>query len=354
MSPSFSLHVDDAVLMGLASGGEPSADQRAHLAGCAACASALATFAAVRDAARGAPVSPFASARAQRELERALDDDQRKQRRALRPSAVGALAVSSALVGALAFAAVTRPRPVPAPAPAPVPVVATAPVSAPPAPVGVARASEPEASPPVVAPVLAPVSPVDAPPRRVAPRVRVSADELLARGDGAGAARLLVAALGRGEPVESDLGLVLRRYPNAFTAIDADLARITTPEAQRLRCAQGLLHRRDRTTVEACRAFARAFPEDPAVRTLALAAGRVAEDDLGDLELAEEEYERALLLSPFSGLPSTDALFARARVRAKLGELDEARADLRLYLHQEPAARHEAHVQELMQALDIR
>ncbi|OGQ10592.1 MAG: hypothetical protein A2138_07580 [Deltaproteobacteria bacterium RBG_16_71_12] len=121
----------------------------------------------------------------------------------------------------------------------------------------------------------------------------------------------------------------------------------------RVRCEVGLLYRRDRAALEACRAFAQQWPEHPGARVLSFAAGRVAEDELGDLAAAEAEYGRAMLLAPLAGLPSTDALLARARVRAARGVLDEARADLRLYLHQEPAAAGDPAVRALMMRLGI-
>ena len=121
----------------------------------------------------------------------------------------------------------------------------------------------------------------------------------------------------------------------------------------RMRCEQKLLHQRDRAAVAACRAFGLEHPEHPGARTLAFAAGRVAEDDVGDLEAAEEAYSRALLLSPFVGVTGTDALLARARVREARGDTDNARADLRLYLHNEPAARDDVAVAALAERLGL-
>lgn len=130
------------------------------------------------------------------------------------------------------------------------------------------------------------------------------------------------------------------------------LAGVRTAEAMRLRCQHSLLHVRDQTAMEACRAFGQEHPQDAAARWLSFAGGRLAED-LGDLVWAEEEYSRSLLLSPFSGLLGTDALLARARVRFAAGDVGEARADLRLYLYREPAARHEPAVAELAVALGL-
>ncbi|HEY4221151.1 MAG TPA: hypothetical protein VGO62_07405, partial [Myxococcota bacterium] len=66
-----------------------------------------------------------------------------------------------------------------------------------------------------------------------------------------------------------------------------------------------------------------------------------------------DAYSRALLLSPFVGLPGTDALLARARVRQARGDVDEARADLRLYLANEPSGRADPAVAALAQALGL-
>jgi hypothetical protein len=181
---------------------------------------------------------------------------------------------------------------------------------------------------------------------------RARADELVEAGDGVGAARLLVSALARDEEAAAALALVARRFPAALDVIDDELAALRGGEAMRLRCEQRLLRARDHRAVEACRAFSQQHPQHPGARTLSYAAGRVAED-LQDLGGAEEEYSRALLLSPFAGLPATDALLARARVRAARGNTDEARADLRLYLHHEPAALHEEPVRALARRLGL-
>jgi hypothetical protein len=140
----------------------------------------------------------------------------------------------------------------------------------------------------------------------------------------------------------------LSLVPEAIIA----LAGVPTAAAKRLRCQHSLLNMRDRSAMEACRAFAQEHPQDPAARLLSFAAGRLAED-LGDLAWAEEEYSRSLLLSPFSGLSGTDALLARARVRFTVGNVGEARADLRLYLYSEPAARGELAVASLAAALGL-
>ena len=70
--------------------------------------------------------------------------------------------------------------------------------------------------------------------------------------------------------------------------------------------------------------------------------------------LRHPSLARALVLSPFVGMPGTDALLARARVRADLGNLDEARADLRLYLANEPSGRTDPAIIALAGRLDLR
>ncbi len=124
-------------------------------------------------------------------------------------------------------------------------------------------------------------------------------------------------------------------------------------EALRLRCELGLRLRADRPAVEACQAFGRAYPLHPSARTLAMAAGQVAETRLLDLTLAVGEYSRALMVSEYAGVTSTDALLARARARAKLGDNVEGQADLRLYLHVAPEAYNRAEVRALAEELGV-
>lgn len=124
-------------------------------------------------------------------------------------------------------------------------------------------------------------------------------------------------------------------------------------ETLRLRCEWGLKHRGDRAAVEACRAFGRSYPAHPAVRSLAIAAGHVAETRLDDLSMAVEEYSRALVVSEYAGVPGSEALLARARARARLGDLPEAQADLRLYLHVAPEAYHRPDIRLLATELRV-
>jgi tetratricopeptide (TPR) repeat protein len=124
-------------------------------------------------------------------------------------------------------------------------------------------------------------------------------------------------------------------------------------EALRVLCAWGLRHRGDRPAVALCQAFGRQFPQHPSARSLALSAGRTAEFKLKDLALAEEEYSRAILVSQYAGVPGTSALLARARCRMKQKNLDEARADLRLFLHVQPEARWRDDVSDLATELGV-
>lgn len=326
--------------------------------------------AAFAEAARPREPSRFESARAARELELALDSAERHQRRGWRTTAVAgavALAAAAGVVGGLALRAPTEladssPAPVaPRPVAPEAPAIPAALATSAPGPVEVAKGlDEPAAAPALLSAAslsAAPPSPAPAaalaPARRVDAGWRASAAALSAAGDDAAAARLLAQALLKDDAAGAPLVAALRKGPNAFDAVDAVLTSSRRPEPMRVRCELGLLYRRDRAAVDACRAFSQNFPEHPGARVLSFAAGRVAEDELGELELAEAEYGRALLLSPLAGLPSTDALLARARVRAARGVLDEARADLRLYLHQEPAGHGDPAVQALMRRLGV-
>ena len=118
----------------------------------------------------------------------------------------------------------------------------------------------------------------------------------------------------------------------------------------------GARGRKAATTVGAAggAAFGQRFPAYAAARALAFGAGGLAEE-LGDLRGAVDEYTRAIVLAPLLGTSGADALLARARVRTRLGDLDEARADLRVLLQSErrPAATHSDEVQGLARALRV-
>lgn len=309
-----------------------------------------ATFA---EAARARRPSRFETARAARDLEGALDRLEERRRRALRPAVAAAAVVLAGSVGVVLGVALGSPAQPPVTAAVhPVPAVAVAssvvPVAAVP--------SVPEVpAAPSVAPALEASVPAPAlrPPRRPHLGWREAVGALREAGELDGAARALAAALRTDDAAGGPLLVALRQAPSAFADVDGALASVQRAEPMRVRCEAGLLYRRDRATLEACRSFAQQWPEHPGARVLAFAAGRLAEDELGDLEAAEAEFGRAILLAPLAGLPSTDALLARARVRASLGVLDEARSDLRLYLHQEPAAAAEPSVRALMERLEL-
>jgi tetratricopeptide (TPR) repeat protein len=314
------LHPEDAVLMAIAAGEPVEGAMSSHVAGCPVCRAEVQAFGAVR-ALRALAPTPFETARAERDLLRAIDGDLVERRRAWRPAAVAAAVILAASTGALAASIALRTE-------------RTAPQSASSVAPSRAQRQAPMRLGDVEVLRPAPASITSAPP---APAPAPALFAPLSSSTPAARVR----ALGKPQPV------VASEPASALTAGD-DEARVL-----RSRCEHGLLTARDRATVDACRAFAQRFPSDPAVRVLAYAAGRVAEDELDDPAVAEQEYERALLLSPVSGAPATDALWARARVRAKQGELDEARADLRLYIAQVPSARHDEAVVALARTLGL-
>jgi tetratricopeptide (TPR) repeat protein len=139
----------------------------------------------------------------------------------------------------------------------------------------------------------------------------------------------------------------------AINAIEADDAARQSPEGMRLICEWSLRYRGDAEAVASCQAFGQHYPAHPDMRSLALAAGRIAEFRLLDLRLAEREYSRAILLSQYANTPGTAALLARARCRSKIGEREEARADLRLFLHIQPEAKWREDVRSLAKTLDF-
>jgi tetratricopeptide (TPR) repeat protein len=143
------------------------------------------------------------------------------------------------------------------------------------------------------------------------------------------------------ELVRRDADAVL----DALALVDDGAAQVA-----RLRCTLGLRYRRDARAVSACAAFGQRFPDDPAARALAFGAGGLAEE-LGLLPAAVDAYSRVIVLSPLVGATWHDALFARARARAALGDLDEASGDLRIYLRQNPSAASSDDVVALMRTL---
>ena len=127
----------------------------------------------------------------------------------------------------------------------------------------------------------------------------------------------------------------------------------SSAEGMRLLCSWKLKEFADRKAVDACAAFAAEHPKHPAMRIHILAAGRVAESRLQDCELAVKHYSTAILVSQYSGISSTSAIFSRARCYEKLGLMDQATRDLELYLSIERTAVWRQEVAELMQKLNL-
>jgi hypothetical protein len=320
-------HPDDATLLALVRGEDLAAEMHDHVRGCAACSSAVDAFRVVVSSAERAP-APFASVRMRRMLDKSLDGELRAQRSRWRPAhvatAMACAAIAGACVAAISTGAWDR-------------VAQTA-----------AAARPPHVGDDVVS---------------VQSDARIREGDALARsGHAEQAARLYVSAL---DGSWSDLAAERLRAlvvgmgdaeAEALVAhwlreLDRSVGRKRGQAAMRLRCEWALLFRGDRTAVEMCQAFAREHPADPAVQRLAFATGKLAEERLRDPTLAVAEYTRALLGS--AAVPTSDALFSRARCRADLGDVAEARADLRLYLHLDPRARERAEVQALVERLAL-
>lgn len=138
---------------------------------------------------------------------------------------------------------------------------------------------------------------------------------------------------------------------DVLAALEADPVAKESAEGMKRRCATELRHRGDRAAVALCQRFGELHRDHPAVRRLALAAGRTAEFRLDDPALAVLEYSRAILVSEIAGVASTEALLARARAQAKLGAFAAAKADLGLYLHVQPEARYREEVRALADLL---
>jgi tetratricopeptide (TPR) repeat protein len=124
-------------------------------------------------------------------------------------------------------------------------------------------------------------------------------------------------------------------------------------EGMRLLCSWKLRINPGLDAVNTCAEFAQKHPKHPAMRIHVLAAGRVAESQIGDCELAIKQYTKAILVSQYAGISSTEAIFSRARCLAKMGREQEARADLQMYLHIEKTAVWRREVAELMQTLGV-
>lgn len=216
-------------------------------------------------------------------------------------------------------------------------------------------------------PVSAPVAPV--PPTKARPSTskkaqtwQEQADHLAGAGDVRAAAVLAARALVGNNDRDARAAQVLLwglvgRDPAVVDVLDAAVTDVDVDavgRALRLSCELRLRYARDATAVTTCRTFGQRFPSHPAARPLAFGAGGLAEE-LGDLRGAVDEYSRAVVLAPLSGSMASEALFARARVRARLGDLDEARADLRLFLRADPRPldAHSDEVQGLARALRL-
>jgi hypothetical protein len=197
----------------------------------------------------------------------------------------------------------------------------------------------------VAAPAPAPPSPKKRPSSKKALTWQEQADQLGAAGDVRAAAVVAARAFVGDNDADVRAAQVLLwglvgRDPRVVDVLDAAATDVDVDDdavgrALRLSCELRLRYLRDATAVTTCRAFGQRFPSHPAARPLAFGAGGLAEE-LGDLRGAVDEYSRAVVLAPLSGSMASEALFARARVRARLGDLDEARADLRVFLRADP------------------
>jgi len=316
-----------------------------HALSCASCGRALDGFRAAISSADLAP-PPFASVRMARALESELDAESRAQRRAWRPlHVVGAAACASVVGACLAMAASGALRAGSVDGPG---SIATASSTARSQSSVESSAESPAAA--TSAGSLTAAAALEAGDALVAAG---NTDEAAARylealgGDVESGARAAdkLRALVHGAPDDRAEGLVGRLLPR--------LASLSGAPAMGLSCEWGLLFRGDRSAVDACDAFARAHPGDKAVQRLAVATGRVAEERLGDPARAVEAYTRALLVGPAADVASHDALLARARCRADLGQLEAARADLRLYLSVDADAARRDEVRALAARLSL-
>ncbi len=334
-------HLDDARQWAVACDEPMLQHEQRHLQSCITCASDLAAFRAIRSAAL-VVASPTAleAARAQRTLMARIDVSASAR---VSPWAAAALAVASGVLSAAAawmFLA-RAPDADDLGAHTVVPRDAATALRA-------APASQSIGAPAAIA----------AQPLKASAKVHALPSSLLARAarfvrddQPELAAQALMRALASGEAALEPLAQLLRDSPGTFTTVAPALKTEGSAGSLRLRCERALLLWRDRAAVDACEDFELAFPDDAAVRTLAFAAGRLAEDALADFALAEAHYDRAVVLSRFSGDPAVDALLARARVRLVMGERDKARGDLRVVLARDPTLDARDDVQALLQQL---
>ena len=300
-------------------------------------------------AAASAPtLSPRRAAAQRARLAKALDGEHRALRRRLSPALAAALVVVAA-GGAAATVATVTARPSTPPPAVIAPAVAASTTTA-------TRNDDPDV--PLHETVVDTVVVADAPagdadvvpspkkrPRRPAAE---SIDEVgtlvgrIARGDDVAAA---VRALGRRGADDGVRAALVSAIDDADDA--AALARL-----RRAQCEIELRYGRTALALSACRNYARAHPDDDGARPLSFGAGGLAEE-LGLLMEAVDHYTRAIVLSPLSGSSSADALKARARVHARAGALEEARADLSVFLRLRPGAALDDDVRGLATSLGV-
>lgn len=150
-----------------------------------------------------------------------------------------------------------------------------------------------------------------------------------------------------------DRATVDRAVDDAINTLDLDggdddaVARL-----RRLSCELHLRFGRDAAAMDVCAAFIRHHPDNAAARPLAFGAGGLAEE-LGLLDHAIARYSDAIVLAPLAGQSSADALKARARVHARMGHDDDARADLRVFLSLRPAGAYDDDVTGLATRLGL-
>jgi hypothetical protein len=162
------------------------------------------------------------------------------------------------------------------------------------------------------------------------------------------------AAGGRlGLAFRQDRATVDRAVNDAINTLDLDGADDdAVARLRRLRCELHLRFGREVAAMDVCAAFIRYHPDNAAARPLAFGAGGLAEE-LGLLDHAIARYSDAIVLAPLAGQSSADALKARARVHARMGHDDDARADLRVFLSLRPAGAYDDDVTGLATRLGL-
>ncbi len=321
-APARVQHLDGAALMAAAVGEDDTWSTRAHLDGCADCATSLRALSQATTIARAlAPEpSPFVAARIERNIARALDGDVRSSRGLWRPTQVAAAMAVAAVVGA-GFAAGSRLDG---------PTTHTAQATAP-------------------------------TPAQIVSTEIARGDALAAAGHRGDAVVAYTAALGG--DVASAAGARIEQLVKQggdqaagplLDLVDAHLASATAPEAMRVRCDLLLRWRSDGHALEACQDFVAAHPAHPARGALEGAVGRLAAQRLAAATAPTVlDDARARLLQQTTGLSSPAALLDRARCRADLGDDELARADLRVAFLVDPALSQRADVSALARTLGV-